>query len=221
MRKILLFVGAVIAGMSFSGAASAQGTPFEGYYLGGYLSYSKVDVEFGETGGGSVALKILSPDVAGFGGGALIGFGGTNGQYYGSIEGHIGYDGAQWDESFSDPNFGTGTVDIEAQLNFGFSGRFGLVMADRYLLYGKLGYVRTNTELSVQANLNNFGAVSVSDDEWFDGFRFGGGLEGMVADNVAIRGEYTYTIYNDPDIAPGIEIDADQHLILLGVAYYF
>ena len=216
MRKILLFVGAVIAGMSFSGAASAQGTPFEGYYLGGYLSYSKVDVEFGETAGGSV-----DEDMDGFGGGALIGFGGTNGQYYGSIEGHIGYDGAQWDESFSVPNFGTGTVDIEAQLNFGFSGRFGLVMADRYLLYGKLGYVRTNTELSVQANLNNFGAVSVSDDEWFDGFRFGGGLEGMVADNVAIRGEYTYTIYNDPDIAPGIEIDADQHLILLGVAYYF
>ena len=216
MRKLFLFMGAALVALAFSGVAAAQNTAFEGYYFGGYLSYSKIEVEVGVTGAGSI-----DEDLDGFGGGALIGYGGTNGQIYGSIEAHIGYDGAQWDESFSDPNVGTGTLDIETQLNFGVSARFGTVMADRYLIYGKLGYVRTNAEADLTANLVNIGAVSASDDEWFDGFRFGGGLEGMVADNIAIRGEYTYTIYSDPDIVPGLEIDADQHLILLGIAYYF
>ena len=75
------------------------------------------------------------------------------------------------------------------------------------------GYQRTNAELSV----SGFG----SEDEWFDGFRFGGGLEGFITDNFALRAEYTYTIYNDPTDITGVDLDVNQHLARVGGAYYF
>ena len=98
-------------------------------------------------------------------------------------------------------------------MTYGASFHIGYVIADDLLLYGRLGYVRTN----VEASLTGFG----SDDEDFDGFRFGGGVEGMLADNIGVRGEYTYTIYDDPFDIPGLDVDANQHLLRVGIAYYF
>ena len=50
---------------------------------------------------------------------------------------------------------------------------------------------------------------------------FGGGVEGMLADDIGVRGEYTYTMYEDIDVIPGVNVDPDQHLIRVGIAYYF
>ena len=104
-------------------------------------------------------------------------------------------------------------IEAETQLTFGIGGRLGAVLADRYLLYARAGYQRTNAELSV----SGFG----SEDEWFDGFRFGGGLEGFITDNFALRAEYTYTIYNDPTDIAGVDLDVNQHLARVGAAFYF
>ena len=61
--------------------------------------------------------------------------------------------------------------------------------------------------------------VTLGGDEDFNELRVGGGVEGKFG-NVGVRGEYTYTTYEDPDIT-GWDIDADQHLFRAGVAYYF
>ena len=95
--------------------------------------------------------------------------------------------------------------------------RVGGVIDDNLLIYGRFGWVRTNAELEV--SVTGLGSASIDDD--FDGLRIGGGVEGMLADNIGIRGEYTYTMYEDVDIIPGVNLDPNQHLFRIGVAYYF
>ena len=144
----------------------------------------------------------------GFGGGAFIGFGWVSNQVYGGLEAEVGYDGADWSGNI----LGT-PADLEAQLTYGLSGRVGGVIADKYLIYGRVGWVQTNFELST----SGFG----SDNEYFNGIRFGGGVETMLSNNLSARAEYTYTIYEDALDIPGLDLDINQHLVRIGVAYYF
>ena len=202
-KKSLIFAAALVASISIAGVASAQTSPFEGFYVGGQVGYSNINVEVSVAGVGSA-----DDNLDGFGGGGFIGFGGTNGQIYGAIEAELGYDGADWSATS-----GGLTADVEARLAFGLGARIGGVISDRYLIYGRAGWVRTNAELSI----TGIG----SDDEDFDGFRFGGGVEAMLADNIGARAEYTYTIYDDPFDVSGVAFDINQHLFRIGVAYYF
>ena len=199
-NKSLFFAVAFAASLSMAGAASAQDSIFEGTYLGAQAGYSIVDADITITGVGSG-----SDDGDGFGGGIFVGFGGTNGNLYGSIEAEIGYDGADWDGIV----LGTPAT-IETELTYGVGFRLGAVVGDNLLLYGRFGWIRTNADAT---------HVTLGGDEDFDGLRVGGGVEGKFG-NVGVRGEYTYTSYEDPDIT-GWDIDADQHLFRVGVAYYF
>lgn len=201
-KKSLIVAVAFAASLSMAGVASAQESNFEGFYVGGQAGYSIIGADVTITGLGS---KDDTGD--GVGGGVFIGFGGTNGILYGSIEAEIGYDGADWSGTVAGSQ-----ADIEAQLTYGVGFRIGGVVADNFLIYGRLGWVRTNVEGSY--------VTLGTDDEDFDGFRFGGGVEGKFG-NVGVRGEYTYTIYEDPGIPGWVIDDADQHLFRVGVAYYF
>ena len=96
----------------------------------------------------------------------------------------------------------------------------GGFVANRYLILGRLGWVRTNFE----ATATLAGVGSASSDADFDGFRFGGGVEGMLGGNVSARAEYTYTIYDADDFAVNgiaVEEDINQHLFRIGMAYHF
>ncbi len=202
-KKSLVFAVAFAASLSIAGFASAQESAFEGFYVGGQVGYSRINVDVSVAGVGSA-----DDDMDGFGGGGFIGFGGTNGQLYGAIEAELGYDGADWSETS-----GGITADVEAQLTYGVGFRAGGIIADKYLIYGRLGWVRTNVELTV----TGIGSA----DQDFDGFRFGGGVEGMLTDNIGVRGDYTYTMYEDPFGITGVDFDINQHLFRIGVAYYF
>ncbi len=203
MKKSSIFVAALVASFATAQVASAQSSPFDGFYAGGQVGYSYIDVEISVDDFGSA-----DDNLDGFGGGAFVGFGWVSNQVYGGFEAEVGYDGADWSES-SD---GT-TVDLEAQLTYGLSGRVGGVIADKYLIYGRVGWVQTNFELSA----SGIG----SDNEYFNGIRFGGGVEAMLSNNLSARAEYTYTIYEDALDIPGVDLDVDQHLVRIGVAYYF
>ena len=203
IKKSLLSAIVFVASISMAGTASAQNSAFEGFYVGAQAGWSSVDGDVTITGLGS------ADDTGdGFGGGGYVGFGGTNGSLYGSVEAELGYDGAEWDGTIA----GVST-EIEAELTYGLGFRAGWVAKDNLLIYGRVGWVRTNTE---------FTATGIgSADEDIDGVRFGGGVEGKFGDNIGVRGEYTYTSYEDVDIVPGANFDADQHLFRVGVAYYF
>ncbi len=203
VKKSLLFAFVLVASISITSTASAQESVFEGFYVGGQAGYSIIDVDISVAGVGSA-----SDELDGFGGGGFVGFGGTSGSLYGSIEAELGYDGADWSDSA-----GGISADLEAQLTYGLGFRAGWVAADNLLIYGRVGWIRTNVEASV----TGLG----SDDEDFDGLRIGGGVEGKIGDNIGVRGEYTYTSYDDPFDISGVDIDLDQHLFRVGVAYYF
>jgi outer membrane immunogenic protein len=206
-KKSLIFAAALVASISIAGVASAQTSPFEGFYAGGQAGYSSINVEVSAVGLGSA-----DETMDGFGGGGFIGFGGTNGSLYGSIQAEVGYDGAEWSETS-----GGLTVGVETQLTYGVGFRVGGVVADNLLIYGRVGWVRTNAEGTVTLA----GVGSASDDEDFDGLRIGGGVEAMLADNIGVRGEYTYTQYEEPSNPSGLDWDINQHLFRVGVAYYF
>ena len=172
-KNSLIFAVAFAASLSMAGVASAQESAFEGFYVGGQVGYSVIDADVTITGVGSG-----DGTGEGFGGGGFVGFGGTNGQLYGAIEAELGYDGADWSRTI-----GGTTAEAEARLTYGVGFRVGGVIDDKYLIYGRFGWVRTNAEarhISI-----------VTTDEDFDGFRFGGGVEVMFADNIGVRGEYT------------------------------
>ncbi len=203
IKKSSIFVAALVASFATAQVASAQSSPFDGFYVGGQVGYSYIDVEISVDDFGSG-----DDNLDGFGGGAFIGFGAVNNQMYGGLEAEVGYDGADWSETAEGI-----TVGLEAQLTYGLSARVGGVIANKYLIYGRAGWVRTNFELSA----SGLG----SDDEYFDGFRFGGGVEAILWDNFSARVEYTYTIYEDALDISGVDLDVDQHLVRIGVAYYF
>ena len=199
--KSLIFAVAVAASLSMAGVASAQESNFEGFYVGGQAGYSIVDADITITGVGSG-----SDTGNGFGGGVFVGFGGTNGSLYGSVEVEIGYDGAEWSQTRAG-----GTDEIEARLTYGVGFRVGAVVADNFLIYGRFGWIRTNAEYS-------FTGIG-SGDQDFDGGRIGGGVEGKFG-SVGVRAEYTYTEYEDITVL-GVKVDPEQHLFRIGVAYYF
>ena len=201
-RSFGLLCAAVIMGVG-TAAAQTGVRPFNGFYVGGQAGYSKINVEVSVAGVGSA-----DDDMDGIGGSGFIGFEGTNNNIYGAIEAELGWDGADWSETS-----GGITADVEAQLTYGVGFRAGVFVANRYLIYGRLGWVRTNVEVSV----TGLG----SGDEDFDGFRFGGGVEGMLGGNVSARAEYTYTIYEDPFDISGVDFDINQHLFRIGMAYHF
>ena len=159
-------------------------------------------------------ITVIDETADGFGGGGFIGYGQVNRGGYGAIEAELGYDGADWSAT------GGGlTLDVETRLTYGVGVRIGAVIDDNYLIYGRAGWVRTNAELT--ATLAGVGSVSVDED--YDGFRFGGGVESIWG-NFGYRAEYTYTIYSVDDFAVGgiaVEEDINQHLFRVGIAYYF
>ncbi len=194
-NKSWVFAAAFAASLSIAGAASAQNSKFEGFYVGAQAGYSKINVDASVS-----TLGSADEDLDGFGGGGYFGFGGTNGSLYGSVEVEVGYDGADYDESISVSGVGSASLDLQARLTYGAGFRVGAVVDDNLLIYGRFGWARTNGELDLQVTLTGIGSASSSGDEDFDGFRFGGGVEGMLADNIGIRGEYTYTIYEDQTV---------------------
>ncbi len=212
IKKSLLSAVVFVASISMAATASAQESAFEGLYVGAQAGWSSIDGDVTVTGVGSVG------DTGdGFGGGVFVGFGGVNGSLYGGIEAELGYDGAEWDASVSVPGIGSASAEIKAQLTYGLSFRAGWVAADNILIYGRVGWVRTNTEFS--AGVVGLGSVSVDKD--LDGLRIGGGVEGKLGNNIGVRGEYTYTAYGDVEFVPGLNFDAEQHLFRVGAAYYF
>ena len=211
--KSLIFAVTFVASLSIAGTASAQKSKFEGFYAGAQAGYTSTTEEISVLG-----ITIIEETADGFGGGGFVGFGGTNGNLYGSIEVEVGYDGAEW----------SGTIlgvpaDVEGQLTYGVGFRIGGVVGDDLLLYGRIGYIRTNFETTLTySTVDTSGSLSI--DTELDGFRFGGGVEAMLADNIGVRAEYTYTIYDVDDFTISgfkFEDDVDQHLFRIGVAYYF
>lgn len=127
--------------------------------------------------------------------------------------------GVEGDMSLSgnDFNFSDGVTifDSKAKRTLGISGRAGFLMGDRFLVYGRAGYANARFRFSDGLTTTRHN---------FDGFKYGGGLEIGLLPNLAIRGEYTHTNYNNgtaPISSTAAEFSPDTSRVMLGAAFYF
>ncbi|OYY89452.1 MAG: hypothetical protein B7Y45_12175 [Sphingomonas sp. 28-66-16] len=99
----------------------------------------------------------------------------------------------------------TGGYDLDASV------RLGARVAPNTLLYGKLGYARSEFRLRTTIGGTAGNSVSTfSDDQ--DGWRIGAGVEQAFGDHFYAKAEYRYTDYGS---------DVTRHQALVGLGYRF
>ncbi|WP_432201550.1 outer membrane protein [Erythrobacter sp. W53] len=81
-----------------------------------------------------------------------------------------------------------GTAELNPKWSANASVRAGIVIADRALLYGRVGYNRMR--YSVNRFPNGSDTATASANENADGLMFGGGAEFAIHENAALRVEY-------------------------------
>lgn len=183
-NQSLSIVAASLVAISVSQTAFAQDTDdlFTGVSVGVEAGYNRISIDEPILDGGNTVTLDAK----------------KSGIIYG---GYAGYD-LQMDkfvvgvEAGFSPNGNTITSDIanggSAELNpkwsANASARAGVVLADRALIYGRIGYNRTRYSVSRFANGNDSAIASANKNA--DGLMFGGGAEFAFNENAAFRVEY-------------------------------
>lgn len=203
-------------------SASAAASDFSGPYVGASAGYGWSDVEYayedGTTGFGDFSD---SQNIDGFEGGVFLGFRHQfPSRFVLGAEGGADLSGV--DGTYS-TTVGANTANIEFQKNHQlfFDVTLGFVVQDNMLIYGLIGY--QNVELEAEALLN--GASLGSEDDEFDAWRFGAGVERAVDERFSVRGQVYFTDYekNAYDYANGQQetIGADETAVRVGVVSNF
>lgn len=174
-----------------------------GGYAGANLSWGDADVD--DNTGPGPAFKVFSPD--GMGGAARAGYDwqfskvviGLGAEYnFGKIEGDGISPATGFDANVTDAAMAFGRVGYDA---------------GNFMPYALIGHTWADLEIrDLMAN------QSFKDD--IKGATFGAGIEGRLAPNWSIYGEYTYTDFGTSSMLPA-DIDTDMNLIKVGVNYQF
>lgn len=104
-----------------------------------------------------------------------------------------------------------GSLEIDPEYTFEFTGRAGYLVSDSALLYLRGGYQNTR----VEATLTETGETPVSDKDNADGWLVGGGLEYDFGNKLRSRIEYRYSDLGSNGAS------WDRHQVLAGVLFNF
>jgi outer membrane immunogenic protein len=110
------------------------------------------------------------------------------------------YAGADFSNASEDFDFNTATppaprLTLEAERNMYAGARLGVVVAPNVMIYGKGGFSRGR--LSDDRPNGTGTIVYPTNEDNFDGYHFGGGVEFSLGGMVYVRGDYTHTRYED------------------------
>lgn len=209
----------LITALSFGVSAGAiAATP--DFYVGGQLGYQNVEVEESST---NFWNESRSTDFSGSGvaGGVFVGakFNVTPDIYL-APEVNFGYGNGDGGDRFSYEDYSR-AFEVEADRSYGISALAGYNVTDKTSVYGRLGYQWTKFE----ASFSETGWDTESDSETFGGVRFGLGMETAVAQNVALRLDWSYTDYSsetyDNEFFGSTEYDPTESLFQVGLLYTF
>lgn len=141
-----------------------------------------------------------------FDGGVVGGFVGYNWQFsngfVAGIEGDVDY-------NFNEES--AAGIDVGTDWAGSVRGRVGYAF-DRALVYGAAGWTFTNGYVK---------GLGVDENETFNGWTVGAGVDFAVTDNLFVRGEYRYNDFGDKDIVPGLNADLDQSVVKVGLGVKF
>lgn len=126
------------------------------------------------------------------------------------------YAGADFSNNAEGFNFDTATPPeprllLEADRNVYVGGRVGFVAGGRALIYGKGGFSRATLDESNPSGVARTVNFPTNEDE-FDGYHFGGGVEFALSENFYIRADYTHTRYEDLTLPAQTNPDQDFEL---------
>ena len=195
----------------------------DGFYLGAQAGYQMADMGENISIANGAANANPSVSVNGWLGGLFLGYGMTwNNWYYlgGEIFGNYANSSQGWDTTLnvSGANYGS---NAEMNSSYGLAVLPGLRLTDSTLTYIRLGYTWANFKY----NESSTAVGSASNSSTEGGFTYGVGMETLITGNWSLRGEYTYTNYNNfsTSMAAGssssINPSAGQYS--LGVIYHF
>lgn len=105
----------------------------------------------------------------------------------------------------------TGTLELDPEYTFEFTGRAGYLVGDNALLYVRGGYQNSR----VEATLSEPGQPIFRDKDNVDGWLVGGGLEYAFGNNLRSRIEYRYSDLGNNGAS------WDRHQVLAGVLLNF
>lgn len=186
---------------------------FGGAYVGGQIGYGDANTKELQSDASTNDSFYYGRPAHGMNGGLYGGYGVMLSRFYvgGEVEANLA--NYEMEEKVAD---GTG-AGWKLKNTYGAAARFGYRIADRTMVYTKVGVVRSEVEYRATG-------VSESDDT-LTGVRGGLGMEFAATDNVMIRGEYTHTAYgsmhySDADGEPDV-IKPRENLFRVGVAYKF
>lgn len=206
--RIKLLTCSAIIGLltlpAFHANAGVDGSPFEGLYLGipftkstfdSSASYTQINTTE-TTRFNGISSKTSKNS---WGGGLVGGYGLNYGAFYVGAEAAFIVD--KGNTIISD---GTNTFKLSKSNTFDVNLRGGLTLSDKALLFALVGYSGVSLKSEgVNSHLDN------TEDKFskrITGFKFGGGVEIGIVENIALRLDYTRTTLNTTTITH----DADQ-----------
>jgi outer membrane immunogenic protein len=212
------FAFAVLACVSTSSLAADVSIPvtpdWTGFHIGVGAGYGMLNHELNlDVGGGAANL-----DWSGIGGEGSLATVEAGFDYQITPQFLIGVladytlSGMSTDLDGSINGLGSARYELEASESVSVLLRGGTFVDSSTLMYGLVGWTHTwfNGDLDVEDNLGN---NVLSDSYGFDvgGLTFGGGLESAIANNVTLKLEYRYTMYDGVDIIDIGPIGLDAH----------
>ncbi|GGE40348.1 membrane protein [Agaricicola taiwanensis] len=174
---------------------------WSGVYLGAHAGYGWGDID--------TDLPGLETDADGFLGGLQAGYNAQWGNWVGGVELEASYSGIEGDD----------VAGIDTQLNWLGTARVRVGYAfDRVLPYVTGGLALG--EVEVEDTVFGF-----SESNTHLGWTVGAGVEVAVADNISVKGEYSYIDLQDEDYNLGLpvatEAGLDAHTFKVGLNYKF
>lgn len=198
-----------VALMTVAAAPSFAQSAFDGPYVGVYTGYTTSN----DTTRAPGAKADLNLDGWTYGG--FFGYGKTFDRLYLGGEGELG--GLELSDKTK--LVGGRVTGLDGNETYGISARAGYLVTNDALVYGRVGWQRTNYEVN-----SALAGTSVSKSDTLNGVRVGGGVEYAVTDNILARLEYNYTDYEALKYTAGgtaYSLQPDDSQIRVGVAYRF
>ncbi len=110
-------------------------------------------------------------------------------------------------------------VKVKTRYSYGAGLLPGVRVNDNTLFYGRVGYLRTSFRATESAAASILG-ISTTTTQWGNGFNYGLGIETSVAQNISIRGEYTYTSYSTIRLNTVTSVTPANNEVVLSLIYH-
>ncbi|MFD2191104.1 outer membrane protein [Pistricoccus aurantiacus] len=210
MKKLTILASSLILAGFSATALAASPQP----YIGGQVGYQSVSAEVNQ--GSTTSAAYADQDLSGIQGGLFAGMKFTlANDFFIAPEINVG-------TSNADGKLRTDNVNVkaEAKESYGAGLLAGLEATRNTDVYARVGYQRTKFEVRQSVD----GAGSRTEDDNYNGFRYGVGVQTAIAPQMDLRLDWSQTSYSDnsyKESGSKVKFDPTENLVQLGIAYNF